>query len=224
MITKYGYDVYFTIAAVCVVIIVLAFLFIVPKSYRYSLIVVSLAFLGFTTNFFRDPERVTPKGDNFVISPADGKIIVIKQVRDDEFFQADVRQISIFMSPLNVHVNRNPVTGTVLYTRYVKGEYFAAFEDKASEKNEQMIIGLEGANGKVLFKQIAGFVARRIVCLLKPGDTVNMGERFGMIKFGSRVDVFIPLSVNLRVQVGDIAKAGETVLGEYSRNESEKTK
>jgi len=224
MITKYGYDVYFTIAAVCVVIIVLALLFIEPKSYRYSLIVVSLAFLGFTTNFFRDPERATPKGDNFVISPADGKIIVIKQVRDDEFFQSDVRQISIFMSPLNVHVNRNPVSGTVRYTRYVKGEYFAAFEDKASEKNEQMIIGLEGAKGKVMFKQIAGFVARRIVCPLKPGDTVIMGERFGMIKFGSRVDVFIPLSVNLRVQVGDIAKAGETVLGEYSWNDSEKTK
>ncbi len=222
MITKYGYDVYFTIAAVCVVIVVLALLFIEPKSYRYSLILVSLAFLGFTTNFFRDPERATPKGNNFVISPADGKIIVIKQVRDDEFFQADVRQISIFMSPLNVHVNRNPVTGTVRYTRYVKGEYFAAFEDKASEKNEQMIVGLEGANGKVMFKQIAGFVARRIVCPLKPGDTVNMGERFGMIKFGSRVDVLIPLSVNLRVQVGDMTKAGETVLGEYSRNESEK--
>jgi phosphatidylserine decarboxylase len=222
MITRYGYDVYFTIAAVCVVIIVLALIFIEPKSYRYSLIVVSLAFLGFTTNFFRDPERTTPKDENLIISPADGKIIVIKQVWDDEFFHANVQQISIFMSPLNVHVNRNPITGTVRYTRYVKGEYFAAFEDKASERNEQMIVGLEGANGKVMFKQIAGFIARRIVCPLKPGNTVNMGERFGMIKFGSRVDVYFPLSVNVRAQVGDITKAGETILGGYSQKESEK--
>jgi phosphatidylserine decarboxylase len=222
MITKYGYDVYFTIAAVCVVIIVLAILFVEPKSLRYSLIVISLAFLGFTTNFFRDPDRITPNGENLIISPADGKIIVIKKIWDDEFFHADVQQVSIFMSPLNVHVNRNPITGTVRHTRYVKGEYFAAYGDKASEKNEQMIVGLEGANGKVMFKQIAGFIARRIVCLLKPGDTVNMGERFGMIKFGSRVDVFFPLSVNVRVQIGDMTKAGETILGEYSRNESEK--
>jgi phosphatidylserine decarboxylase len=222
MITRYGYDVYFTIAAVCVVIIVIALLFIEPKSYRYSLIAVSLTFLGFTTNFFRDPERITPKGENLIISPADGKIIVIKQVWDDEFFHADVQQISIFMSPLNVHVNRNPISGTVRHTRYVKGEYFAAFENKASERNEQMVVGLEGVNGKVMFKQIAGFIARRIVCPLKLGDSVNMGERFGMIKFGSRVDVYFPLSVNVRAQVGDITKAGETILGEYFQNESEK--
>jgi phosphatidylserine decarboxylase len=218
MITRYGYDVFFTIAAVCVVIIVLAFVFIEPKSYRYSLIIVSFAFLGFAAIFFRDPERTTPKGENLIISPADGKVIVIKQIREDEFFHADVRQISIFMSPLNVHVNRNPITGKVQYTRYVKGEYFAAFEDKASERNEQMIVGLEGVNGKIMFKQIAGFIARRIVCPLKQGDTVNIGERFGMIKFGSRVDVFMPLSVNVHVQIGDMIKAGETVLGEYSRN------
>jgi phosphatidylserine decarboxylase len=222
MITKYGYDVYFTIAAVCVVIIVLAILFVEPKSLRYSLVVVSLAFLGFTTSFFRDPERTTPKDENLIIAPADGKVIVLKRIHDDEFFHADVQQISIFMSPLNVHVNRNPITGTVRHTRYVKGEYFAAYGDKASEKNEQMIVGLEGVNGKVMFKQIAGFVARRIVCQLKTGDTVNMGERFGMIKFGSRVDVFFPLSVNVRVQIGDITRAGETILGEYSQNESEK--
>jgi phosphatidylserine decarboxylase len=225
MITKFGYDVYFTIAAVCVIIIVLAILFIEPKSLRYSCIVVSLAFLGFTTNFFRDPERTTPKGENFIIAPADGKIIGIKKVHEDEFFHEDVQQISIFMSPLNVHVNRNPITGIVRYTRYVKGEYFAAFGEKASEKNEQMIVGLEGANGKVMFKQIAGFIARRIVCQLQPGDTVNMGDRFGMIKFGSRVDVFFPLSVNIHIQIGNITKAGETILGEYSQNVSEnKTK
>jgi phosphatidylserine decarboxylase len=215
MITKYGYDVFFTIAAVCVVIVLLSLLFIEPKSYRYSLIVAALVVLGFVMNFFRDPERITPKGENLVIAPADGKVVVVKKILDNEFFHSDVWQISIFMSPLNVHVNRNPISGVVKYTRYVKGEYFAAFEDKASEKNEQMMIGLESANGKVMFKQIAGFIARRIVCSLKLGDTVNAGERFGMIKFGSRVDVFLPLSVNLRTKLGDMTSAGETILGEF---------
>ncbi|MGH2567693.1 MAG: phosphatidylserine decarboxylase, partial [Bacteroidota bacterium] len=109
-------------------------------------------------------------------------------------------------------------SGTVEYFRYVKGEYFAAFEDKASEKNEQTIIGLNGANGKVLFKQIAGFVARRIVCRLKLGDRISAGERFGMIKFGSRVDVFIPTAAAVKVNVGDVTVAGETVLAEFSRS------
>jgi phosphatidylserine decarboxylase len=215
MITKYGYDVFFVIAAVCVVIILLALLFIEPKSYRYSLIVVSLAVFGFVTNFFRDPERITPKGENLIIAPADGKIVVVKKILDNEFFHSDVWQVSIFMSPLNVHVNRNPISGVVKHTRYVKGEYFAAFEDKASEKNEQMIVGLESANRKVMLKQIAGFVARRIVCQLKSGDTVIAGERFGMIKFGSRVDVILPLSVDLRIKTGDVTIAGETILGEF---------
>lgn len=221
MITRYGYDVYFTIAAVCVVVIVLALLFIEPKSYRYSLIVVSLAFLGFTTYFFRDPERTTPKGENLIIAPADGKVIVIKNIHDDEFFHSDVQQISIFMSPLNVHVNRNPISGVVRYARYVHGEYFAAFKDKASEKNEQMIIGIEGKQERVMLKQIAGFIARRIVCGLKVGDRVKKGERFGMIKFGSRVDVFLPISASVRVTVGARAVAGETVLGEFSQNKLE---
>ncbi len=118
------------------------------------------------------------------------------------------------MSPLNVHVNRTPVAGTVGYTRYVAGEYFAAFEEKASEKNEQMIIGLENPAGRVLFKQIAGFLARRIVCTLKPGDTVRAGERFGMIKFGSRVDVFLPATATVRVTIGQKMVAGETVLAQ----------
>jgi phosphatidylserine decarboxylase len=215
MITKYGYDVFFTIAAVCVVIMLLAILFIEPKSYRYSIIVVSLVVLGFVTNFFRDPERTTPQGENLVIAPADGKIVAVKKIFDNEFFHSDVWQVSIFMSPLNVHVNRNPISGVVKYTRYVHGEYFAAFEDKASEKNEQMIVGLESTNGKVMFKQIAGFLARRIVCSLKSGDTVIAGERFGMIKFGSRVDVLLPSSVDVRTKIGDVTIAGETILGEF---------
>jgi phosphatidylserine decarboxylase len=222
MITKYGFDVFFTVATVCVVCIVLALLFIEPKSFRWSVVVVSLAVLGFTAYFFRDPDRSTPALASSILAPADGKIVVVKKVHEKEYFQSEVWQISIFMSPLNVHVNRSPVTGTVKYTRYIQGEYFAAFEDKASERNEQMIVGLEGSSGKVMFKQIAGFIARRIVCPLKPGDHVIAGERFGMIKFGSRVDVFIPLSAAIHAQIGDMTKAGETVLGDYSQKGSEK--
>lgn len=215
MITRYGYDVFFTIVAICLVAIVVALLFIEPKVFKFSVITGSLVLLGFTVNFFRDPNRITPAGSNLVISPADGKVIVVKKVQEPEYFHSEVTQISIFMSPLNVHVNRSPISGAVQHLRYVKGEYFAAFEDKASEKNEQMIIGIEGERGKVLFKQIAGFVARRIVCTLHVGDTVKAGERFGMIKFGSRVDVFIPTDAAVRVNVGDVTVAGETVLAEF---------
>jgi phosphatidylserine decarboxylase len=165
---------------------------------------------------------MTPNGENLIIAPADGKVIVIKQVDENEFFHSKAWQISIFMSPLNVHVNRNPISGIVKHIRYVKGEYFAAFEDKASEKNEQMIVGIEGKNGKIMLKQIAGFLARRIVCPLKQGDGVNRGERFGMIKFGSRVDVFLPISVNINTRIGDITRAGETILGDFAQNQPEK--
>ncbi|MEX0602862.1 MAG: phosphatidylserine decarboxylase family protein, partial [Bacteroidota bacterium] len=182
---------------------------------RYGIVLLALAFFGFTLNFFRDPERITPQAEGLVISPADGKIIVVKKVNEPEFLNSEATQISIFMSPLNVHVNRNPISGTVDHYRYVKGEYFAAFEDKASEKNEQTVIGMSNSHGKVLFRQIAGFVARRIVCTLKVGDTVRAGERFGMIKFGSRVDVFVPAQATMRVAVGDIAVAGETVLAHF---------
>lgn len=215
MITRYGYDVFFTIAAICLIAVVVAFFFIEPKIFKFSVITVSLVLLGFTVNFFRDPNRFTPAGNNLIIAPADGKVIVVKKVQEGEYFYSEVTQISIFMSPLNVHVNRNPISGTVQHLRYVKGEYFAAFEDKASKKNEQMIIGIEGERGKVLFKQIAGFVARRIVCTLNVGDAVKAGERFGMIKFGSRVDVFIPTDAAVRVKVGDVTVGGETVLGEF---------
>jgi phosphatidylserine decarboxylase len=215
MVTKYGYDVFFTIAAVCVLLIIIALVWIEPKIPKYGLIALSVLFLGFTLNFFRDPERVTPTGDHLVVSPADGKVIQVKQVEEKEFFGSQATLVSIFMSPLNVHVNRNPISGVVRHARYVKGEYFAAFEDKASEKNEQMIIGMEGKYGKILFKQIAGFVARRIVCTLQVGDSVKAGDRFGMIKFGSRVDVFLPTSAQVRVKVGDVTVAGETVLAEF---------
>jgi len=214
MITKYGYDVFFTITGICLIAVVIASIAVEPRVLRYGIIALAVLFFGFTLNFFRDPERSTPSGDSIVVSPADGKVIVVKEVEEQEFIKGPATQISIFMSPLDIHVNRIPVTGVVSHFRYVKGEYFAAFEDKASERNEQTIIGLENHKGKVLFKQIAGFVARRIVCDLKTGNTVSIGERFGMVKFGSRVDVFVPDKAVTKVAVGDRAVAGETILGE----------
>lgn len=215
MITKYGYDVFFTVSIVCLLAIVLSLIFVEPKILKYCIVAFSAIFLGLTMNFFRDPERTSPAGENLVLSPADGKIIAVRQIEEKEFLGSSATMVSIFMSPLNVHVNRNPISGTVKHLRYVKGEYFAAFEDKASEKNEQMVIGIEGPRDRILFKQIAGFLARRIVCTLKMDDTVKAGERFGMIKFGSRVDVFVPASAVVRAKVGDETVAGETVLAEF---------
>ena len=215
MITRYGYDVFLTITALCVLAVVAAVLLIEPGALSYTIVGVSVLVWAFNLNFFRDPERLTPAGENLVIAPADGKVIALRNVREGEYVQAEAILISIFMSPLDVHVNRNPISGVVRHLRYVKGEYFAAFEDKASEKNEQMIIGIEHPRGKILMKQIAGFVARRIVCTLKRGDSIKAGERFGMIKFGSRVDVLLPVSAVVRVRIGDLSVAGETVLAEF---------
>ncbi len=215
MVSKYGYDVFFTVAAVCAVLVVVAAVFIEPKLPRYGVIAVSVVFFGLTANFFRDPDRVTPEGARHIIAPADGKIVAVKQVDEQEYLHAKATQISIFMSPLNVHVNRNPITGSVEHVRYVAGEYFAAYEDKASEKNEQSVVGVRNGYGRVLFKQIAGFIARRIVCPLNVGDSVKAGERFGMIKFGSRVDVFVPANAVVNVSVGEATVAGETVLADF---------
>jgi phosphatidylserine decarboxylase len=215
MITRYGYDVFFSIATLCAALIVIAVIFVDPKLLRYGLIVLAIVFFGLTLNFFRDPERITPKGGRLIIAPADGKIVAVKQVDETEYFHSRAQQISIFMSPLNVHVNRIPVSGVIRHVRYVPGEFFAAYEDKASEKNEQTIVGVESSYGKVVFKQIAGFIARRIVCSLNVGDSVNVGERFGMIKFGSRVDVFVPENAAVNVRVGDKTVAGETILADF---------
>ncbi|MCX6135131.1 MAG: phosphatidylserine decarboxylase family protein [Ignavibacteriales bacterium] len=215
MITKYGYDVFFTVVIICLMVVALTLVFLEPKVPKYVISGSALVLLMLTVNFFRDPNRSTPPGENLIIAPADGKIIAVREVDEKEYLRAKATVISIFMSPLNVHVNRNPISGTVGHLRYVKGEYFAAFEEKASEKNEQMLIGIENPKGRVLFKQIAGFVARRIVCTLKMGEQVKAGDRFGMIKFGSRVDVFVPVRAAVNAKVGDLTVAGETVLAEF---------
>jgi phosphatidylserine decarboxylase len=172
----------------------------------------------FIFNFFflRDPERTTPEGDNFVISPADGTVIKIAEVEEPEYFKEKVRLISVFMSVFNVHVNRIPIGGKIEYLDYKKGQYLAAFADKATEINERSIIGIKGEKGKVLFKQIAGILARRIVYHLNKNDEVKAGNRFGLIRYGSRLDVYLPLSAKINVQLKQKVKSGSTILAEFA--------
>lgn len=212
MITDYGYDVFFTITALCIVLILCSYFFIATVFLKYALIGASGLMLVFTAYFFRDPDRVPPSDDHLIVAPADGTVISISEVDEPTFIHGKAVRICIFMSPLNVHVNRNPVTGTVRYMRHIPGEYFAAFEEKASLKNEQTHIGIDSRYGRVFFKQIAGFVARRIVCPLHEGDSVRRGERFGMIKFGSRVDLFVPASAAINATLQQKTVAGETVM------------
>ena len=213
MFTKYGYSTIGVIALISFVIISVS-LFVQSGYIKYTLIILALFLLIFTLNFFRDPDRQIPISNNVIVAPADGKIVIIKDVFEKRFLNSDAIQISIFMSPLNVHVNRIPIDGKVGYLKYVEGEYLVAYHDKADERNERSEIGINSNFGKVFFTQVAGMVARRIVYDLNLGDSVKIGERFGMIKFGSRVDVVVPKNWEVKVKEGDITKAGETILFE----------
>jgi phosphatidylserine decarboxylase len=168
----------------------------------------------FFAYFFRDPERKIPSDDNLILSPADGKIVAIETISEPLFLKSQVQKISIFLSPLDVHINRIPTSGKVDYLSYLPGKFLAAYKEKASTDNEQTAIGISTPHGKILFKQIAGVLARRIVCRLKLGQDVKVGERFGMIRFGSRVDIFLPEGLELKVQMGDKVTGGETTLAE----------
>jgi len=216
MFTKYGYTTIGIAAAVSIIIFLIG-LNQNNSIVKLSLIILSLLLLIFTLNFFRDPERKSPGKDNVVVSPADGTVLLVKEVDDNKYIKAKARQISIFMSPLNVHVNRIPIDGKVEYLKYYKGKYLAAFDDKASDVNERSEFGINSKFGKVFFTQVAGFVARRIVYEINEGDSVVQGKRFGMIKFGSRVDVIVPFSWHEKVKKGDIVTAGETILFEFNR-------
>ena len=217
MIARYGYDVVGVVLAICIVGILLALLFVDGRVLKTVVFLLLGGLLLFTFYFFRDPERNTPTEDGLVISPADGTVLSVQETREDDFLHADAVQVSIFMSPLNVHVNRYPVTGVVGFFRHYPGEFLVAFDEKASLRNERTHIGIDHPRGKVLFKQIAGFVARRIVADVRVGDQATAGRRFGMIKFGSRVDVLVPRGAEVRVKQGDRTVAGETVLAVLPR-------
>ena len=163
--------------------------------------------------FFRNPDRFSDKTENGVVSPCDGKVVVIEEVEETEYFKDKRIQVSIFMSPLNVHVNRNPISGLVSYFKYHPGKYLVAWHPKSSTENERTTTVIKDHSGKeVLFRQIAGAVARRIRWYIKPGDKVAQGGEMGFIKFGSRVDVFLPLDADLKVQLEQKVTAAESLI------------
>ncbi len=166
--------------------------------------------------FFRDPERTGERGERLVIAPADGKVVAITEVEEPAFMHEKAIRISIFMNVFNVHVNRYPVSGIVRYVQYNAGKFLNAAQDKASLENEQSSVGIESGSNRVLVRQIAGLIARRIVTYSKDGQRVTQGDRMGIIRFGSRVDVFLPVTAKPRVKVGEPTFAGVTVVAELS--------
>jgi len=214
-LTIYGKSVV-TKALVFTVVIDIIALLVPVFIMKLILLAVSVLLFGFVLYFFRDPVRILPEGlkDNEIISPADGKVMMIEEIEENTFLKSKAKLVGIFLSPLNVHVNRVPVSGMVAYYQYIKGEYIVAFNHKSSDRNERTEIGITNPKFKILFKQIAGFVARRIVCSLRAGAEVKRGEKFGMIKFGSRVDVIMPVNAVVKVSVNQRVKGGETILAE----------
>jgi len=179
----------------------------------FALLIVAI----WVASFFRDPERPGARGDQIVISPADGKVVLVTEVDEPTFVKGRAQRVSIFMNIFNVHVNRYPVTGSVQYVLASPGKFLNAIAPQASLENEQTSVGIESGSTRILVRQIAGLIARRIVTYSKVGDRATQGDRMGLIRFGSRVDVFLPLDATLRVKPGDVTYAGVTVLADLKR-------
>jgi len=217
-IHKEGY----TSIALCVLLIFVSnalIQFYYPDAHTLKWIVYILSFALFIIilQFFRSPHFHINIDEKQVLCPADGKVVVIEETEEPEFLKDRRIQISVFMSPINVHVNRNPIAGVVKYFRYHPGKYLVAWHPKSSTENERTTIVIENSKGiPVLFRQIAGAMARRIVWYVKEGDKVDQGQQFGFIKFGSRVDVFLPLGTKIDVGLGEVVKGGRTVLATLS--------
>jgi phosphatidylserine decarboxylase len=188
-----------------------------PAWLMYIIYPLLIALCGLILYFFRDPDRCPPNGENLVLSPADGKVVLIQSADENEYIKGPVTQISIFLSPLDVHVNRNPVSGDLEYVKYYPGKYLMAWEDHASDENERAHFGVKHKTGiKILFKQITGFLARRIVYHIREGDKLEAGVRFGIMKFGSRMDILIPHGAIIKVKEGDRTTAGESIIAELN--------
>lgn len=213
-IHKEGYKSIAIATLIFVILNLLSFFFISASAPLISWIifVVLLGLLLFIISFFRLPNRTHTFGDDKIICPADGKVVVIEEVFDEEYFHDKRLQVSIFMSPANVHVNRNPISGEVVYSKYHKGKYLVAWHPKSSTENERHSVVLKTGNTEILVKQIAGALAKRIVNYLKTGMKVKQNEELGFIKFGSRVDVLLPVGTEVNVQLNQAVKGGVDVL------------
>lgn len=202
---------------------------IAPDAFAYILILLALSvvfyfvfiplavftavLLAFTMFFFRNPERKIPQGDGVIVSPADGLVMSVSEIYENDFLKSKSKKVTIFLSIFNVHINRSPIAGSVAYTAYRPGKFLPAYKTHVSELNERNSIGIKGEKFAVLVHQITGLIARRIVCWSKEGDVLASGERFGLIKFGSCTEVVVPLSTEIKVKPGDKVKGGTTIIG-----------
>ncbi len=176
-----------------------------------------IVMLYLVIQFFRVPNRMSPEGENLIICPADGKVVVIEEVEETEYFHDKRIQISIFMSPMNVHANWNPISGKTMYYKYHPGKFLVAWHPKSSTENERSTVVTKHKNGsEILFRQIAGAVARRIVCYAKQGQEVKAGSEFGFIKFGSRIDVFLPIGTEINVKLDQVVQGKTTIIGKLN--------
>lgn len=219
MIAREGYT---NIAVVLLfgISISLAAVFFIDHWIAYPIYGVAMLLGAFILYFFRDPDRTTPEDENLIISPADGKVVQIQEVQEDIYIKGKAKQISIFLSPLDVHVNRLPASGTIEYVKYHPGVYLMAWDERASNMNERADFGLKHESGvRIFFRQITGFLARRIVYHINEDDKVKAGNRFGMMKFGSRMDILLPETVDVQVKKGDRTVAGESILGKIEISE-----
>lgn len=178
-------------------------------------LVISLLLYIAIVQFFRHPNRNIPSVDNLIIAPADGKVVVIEEVVETEYYNEKRRQVSIFMSPINVHVNRYPVSGRVAYQKYHPGKYLVAWHPKSSTENERTTVVVESNKGSILFRQIAGALAKRIVCYAQEGAEAKMGAEYGFIKFGSRIDLYLPLNAEICVEMNQKTVGGETIIAKW---------
>jgi phosphatidylserine decarboxylase len=216
-IHKEGYRTIALCAIVFAVINLASFYFIsfsIP-ALSWMIFIASLALLLFIISFFRVPSRVPSVDERYIVCPADGKVVVIEEITDVEYFHDRRLQVSIFMSPANVHRNVNPVSGDVIYSQYHKGKYLVAWNPKSSTENERHSVVIKNPKGSLLVKQIAGALAKRIINYLSPGQQVEQCAEMGFIKFGSRVDVLLPPGTPLRVELNQMVKGGVTVLAEW---------
>ncbi len=181
----------------------------------WLILIVSMGLFLFLISFFRIPNRKFTLNENQIITPADGKVVVIEEVLDEEYFNTKRLQVSVFMSPANVHVNRNPISGEVVYNQYHKGKYLVAWNPKSSTENERHSIVIKKGDKEILVKQIAGALAKRIVNYVKVGEKVNQTDEFGFIKFGSRVDLLLPVGTVIKVKLNEVVKGGVTIIGTW---------
>ncbi len=224
-IHKEGY----TSIALCILFIfvlnaLIQFYFPEAHVIKWLVYILSFALFVIILQFFRSPRLLISKNETQVLCPADGKVVVIEETEETEFLKDKRIQLSVFMSPVNVHINRNPISGVIKYFKYHPGKYLVAWHPKSSTENERTTVVTENSEGtQILFRQIAGALARRIVWYVKEGDVVEQGDQFGFIKFGSRVDVYLPLGTKINVGLGEVVKGGRTVLAELVSNTSTAT-